>query len=449
MNICVINGSPRGERSVTLQTVLYLEKLNPAHEFRYINAGVKIKVYERDMTEAKDALEWADMILFSYPVYTFLAPSQLHRFIELVKGLNLDMSGKFATQITTSKHFYDVTAHKYIEENCRDLGLKYVLGLSADMEDLLTEKGRREAELFFAYLCRCVEDDVYETGAAQVQALAGDAFVMDEEHFNAAYESDTYDTVIVADLAEDDVKLRAMIDAFRERFPYHTRLVNIREYPFAGGCLGCLRCAVSGACVYKDGFDLFLREKIESADCTVYAFTISDHSMGARFKMFDDRRFCNGHRTTTEGHPVGYIINGKLECEANLKTVIEARASVGNNFLAGEAVDGASMSAMIKRLTYALENGYNQPRNFWGVGGMKIFRDLIWGMRGIMTADHRFYKEKGMYDFPQKKRGNMIKMVILGKLLRSPLVKGKAGKLMDKGMVAPYKKVIEQAVKEK
>ena len=34
--------------------------------------------------------------------------------------------------------------------------------------------------------------------------------------------------------------------------------------------------------------------------------------MGALFKMFDDRQFCNGHRTVTMGKPVGYIIDGHL-----------------------------------------------------------------------------------------------------------------------------------------
>lgn len=39
---------------------------------------------------------------------------------------------------------------------------------------------------------------------------------------------------------------------------------------------------------------------------------------------------------------------------------------------------------------------------FLGVGGMKIFRDLIWMMQGMMKADHQFYKEHGIYDFPRK-----------------------------------------------
>ena len=33
MNILVLNGSPKGEGSVTLQTVLYLEALHPEHKF--------------------------------------------------------------------------------------------------------------------------------------------------------------------------------------------------------------------------------------------------------------------------------------------------------------------------------------------------------------------------------------------------------------------------------
>jgi len=33
---------------------------------------------------------------------------------------------------------------------------------------------------------------------------------------------------------------------------------------------------------------------------------------------------------------------------------------------------------------------------------MKIFRDLIYSMRGVVGDDHRFYKKHKLYDFPQK-----------------------------------------------
>ena len=87
------------------------------------------------------------------------------------------------------------------------------------------------------------------------------------------------------------------------------------------------------------------------------------------------------------------------------------------------------------------------PQNFYGVGGMKIFRDLIWLMRGFMRADHRFYKEHGLYDFPQKKRSMALKMQVVGSLMASPSVRKKIGNRMNEGMVAPYRKTLEEVQK--
>jgi putative NADPH-quinone reductase len=163
MNILVLNGSPKGEYSITLQTVRYLEKLHPEHTFEVLHVGRQINGLEKDFSKAMDALNRADLLLFSYPVYTFIAPYQLHRFVELVKASGVDLSGKFATQITTCKHFYDVTAHRYVQDNCQDLGLKFIRGLSADMDDLLTEKGQNEAKNFFTYVCRCMAEFIVDT----------------------------------------------------------------------------------------------------------------------------------------------------------------------------------------------------------------------------------------------------------------------------------------------
>ncbi len=167
--------------------------------------------------------------------------------------------------------------------------------------------------------------------------------------------------------------------------------------------------------------------------------------MGPRFKMYDDRQFCNGHRTVTEGMPFGYLVNGCYPAEENLRVVIEARAQVGGNFLAGVGYTGDTVAAMARQLAYAVETRYAPPRNFYGVGGMKIFRDLIWVMRGLMKADHDYYKAHGVYDFPQKQRGKMLAMCALGSLVRNPKIRAKMGNKMNEGMVAPYQKVIDGA----
>lgn len=444
MNILVINGSPKGKYSITLQTIRYLERKFPEHSFTVLNAGQTIRAIEKDFSKSRELLSSADAILFSYPVYTFIAPCQLHRFIELLKADGVDISGKFATQITTSKHFYDITAHKYVEDNCHDLGLRYVKGLSADMDDLLKEEGREVAEKFFAHFLWCCEKGIFEAKPDRVSNYT--------QHTATPCDSvskEGRDVVIITDNTDENSNLARMIDRFRAALPYESRVVNIAEYPFSGGCLGCFNCATTGKCVYKDGFDDFLRNNIQNAYSIVYAFSIKDHSMGSRFKMYDDRNFCNGHRTVTVGMPVGYLVSGELSCEENLRNIIEARAEVGHNFLAGVATDEGDVDLAIDQLAshldYALKNKYVPTQNFWGIGGMKIFRDLIYKMRGMMRADHKFYKKGGYYkDFPQRDKGTIIKMYLVGSLLSNEKIRKKMGNAMNDGMLMPYNKMFEK-----
>jgi len=449
MKIAVINGSPKGKYSVTLQTTRYLGIIYPEHEFKVLDAGQRIKALERDFTEARELLMECDAVIFSYPVYTFLAPSQLHRFIELTKADGVDLSGKFATQISTSKHFYDITAHKYIEENALDLGMKFVGGLSADMEDLLTEVGKSDAKKFFEHFLWSVENDIYVKREECPKYTPTPATLTER---TSEKKSDK-DVLILTDETDSDSILSGMISRFRDVLPYETRIVNISEYPRSGGCLGCFRCAVSEKCVYKDGFDKFLRENIQTADAIVYAFRVSDHSMGSRFKMYDDRNFCNGHRTVTVGMPVGYLVSGPYSAENNLRTVVEARAQTGGNFLAGVATDerdtDRSIDELAAGLAFALETGHTEPQNFWGVGGMKIFRDLIFEMRGMMRADHKFYKKQGIYDFPKRFSGRSILMHLVGALLANEKILAKMGNKMNEGMLAPYEKMFKKMQNKK
>lgn len=445
MNILVLNGSPKGDYSITLQTIHYISKVFPEHNFEILHVGQKIRSFEKDFSPAADAIEKADILVFSYPVYTFIAPYQMHRFIELMKSSGISFGGKYATQLTTSKHFYDVTAHRYIQDNCHDMGLKFIKGLSADMDDLLSKKGQKDARTFFKYVCWCVKNDVYD-----MMPMPSTADICPNPvHIpETTKKNKKGDVVIVTNCEDDDAQLQNMIKRFQVKMPLNTRVVNIKKYPFIGGCLGCFNCAVSGKCIYKDGFDEFLRNEIQKTQAIVYAFTIKDHSMGASFKLYDDRQFCNGHRTVTMGMPFGYIVSGSLSKEMNLQTIIEARAQVGGNFLAGVATDEVNpdieIDKMAASLYYALKTKHQAPQNFYGIGGMKVFRDLIWIMQGMMKADHKFYKAHGQYDFPQKQWPTMLKMYAVGALLANPELKKKMGNMMNEGMIAPYKKVLDE-----
>ncbi len=449
MKILILNASPRGKSSVTLQTSLYLRALHPEHSFSVFHLCPHLRSLERDFAPLRRELEAAELVIFSYPVYTFIAPAQLHRAIELIKADGVDLSGKFATQITTSKHFFDVTAHGWLEANLCDLGMRVLRGLSADMEDLLKRPGQLQARQFFDQLMfSCVHGPFVAPLPAPPKA-----------------ESRTYtrsipdvpkhggDVVIITSAAPEDASLLNMIADFRAALPMNSRVVNLRDFRFAGGCLGCLRCAADGRCVYRDGFDTFLRQTIQTADAMVYAFALENHYASSCFKYFDDRQFCNGHRTVTSGTPVGYIIRGDLKYEPNLRMIIEGRAEVGGNYLAGIATDeedaALALKSLAANLTLASERHLTRPANFYGSGGTKIFRDLIYTMQGFMKADHRYYRSHGVYDFPQKQVGTILKMKLVGALMSVPEVRKRMAPQMSKFILAPYEKVVAEASEKK
>ena len=445
MNILVINGSPKGKNSITLQSMLYLEKKNIDHHFEFLHIGPIIRKLEKDFSEAKKMLEKAELIIFSYPVYTFLAPYQMHRFIELVYDNDVNVKDKWATQITTSKHFYDITAHRFMNENMLDFGLKVLPGLSQDMEDLLKERGRKELLDWMKMTEFRIEMGIFRARkerAIEVQRKY-------EAKLDNIPKTGKKKISIVTNVEDNDSSLQNMIEDFRRSIPYEATVFNIGKFPFSGGCLGCFGCAKTGKCVHKDGFDSYLREQIQSADSIVYAFRIKHHFTASSMKCYDDRQFCNGHRAVTAGTPTAYIIAGDLGAEENLKDLIEARASVGGNYLSQIVTDegedvSSSIESAAKALTFALVNNIAEPRNFYGVGGNKIFRDLIYEMRGLMKADHKFYKRNGYYsDLPQRHLGRMIAMQFVGLLLSLPGAEKKKGMMM-KGMLMPYKKVLEQ-----
>ena len=125
---------------------------------------------------------------------------------------------------------------------------------------------------------------------------------------------------------------------------------------------------------------------------------------------------------------------------------------MGCNILTGVATDEFDTDAAIDRLAenldYALQHKNTGPQNFYGIGGMKIFRDLIYQMRGFMRADHKFFKSHGQYDFPQKKWPQSLAMYLVGAMIANPKLQSKMGSQMNEGMLMPYKKVLQDMDKK-
>ena len=66
MKIVVLNGSPKGEGSITLQYVVYIQKHFPQHDFKIIHVSRHIKKIESDLKtfqEIVDEIRSSDGVL--------------------------------------------------------------------------------------------------------------------------------------------------------------------------------------------------------------------------------------------------------------------------------------------------------------------------------------------------------------------------------------------------
>lgn len=135
MKIIILNGSPKLGKSVTMQSMKYLEQNYEKHEFQYIHIIKEIESYEEDIEKLKALcreIQEADAVIWAFPLYHALVHSQYKRFIELIFENKLEsyFSDKYTSAFSTSIHYADIHAHNYIRAISEDLGMKYVEYLS-------------------------------------------------------------------------------------------------------------------------------------------------------------------------------------------------------------------------------------------------------------------------------------------------------------------------------
>jgi len=87
-----------------------------------------------------------------------------------------------------------------------------------------------------------------------------------------------------------------------------------------------------------------------------------------------------------------------------------------------------------------VENDVKKPETFLGVGGRKIFRDLVYKMKFVFWADHQFYKVHDHYDFPQKELKLKVVNTVFPQLMKVPSFRKKMQQDMTKFMVKPFER---------
>ncbi len=461
--IIVLNGSPKGDLSVTLQYVLFLQKKFPTHDYQFINVAQRIKKLEKDQISF-DALiqdiNSSDVVIWAFPLYFLLVHANYKRFIELIHERKVEsvFHGKYAIAISTSIHFYDHTAHNYIHGTCDDLDMRYLGFYSAGMSDLLDEKKQKKFEQFGKMCFEAIEKQSPTTKCYPTINFSQFDYHPNEHSTKDKTQLHGKKLLIISDIepTTDLNNLATMIRQFKANFLESIEEINLRDLKINGSCLGCLECAYDNHCAYTgtDEFIEFYETKVKQADILIYAGMIKDRYLSSRWKMYFDRSFYNTHIPVLQGKQIGFIISGPFSQIPNLREIfqgwIETNKSNNVDFITDESQDAGTIDGLLtmlakKSVEYANANFVSEA-TMLGVGGSKIFRDGIWsGMRFPFRADYKYYKKHGLFDFPQKHRKSIFLSKLMLFLSRSKRFRKEVNKRMKSQMAQPLKTVVDEA----
>jgi multimeric flavodoxin WrbA len=460
MKITVLNGSPKGELSVTMQYVGYLAKLYPQHEFNILHISQRIKRIESDRATFDgiiDQVRSSDGVLWGFPLYVLLVHAHYKRFIELVfeRGAQGAFAGKYTAALSTSIHFFDHTAHNYIHAICDDLGMRFIESFSPDMTDLLEEKGRAQLAQFGQHFFEAIQSQVYTQRV--YPPLAYRDFRYQSGLPPAPRVAADKKVVILHDENDPDSNLARMVERVRAGISGDVLVVNLNQVDIKASCQGCLHCGSAYHCAFegKDEFIEFYRSTVMAADVLIYAGRMVDRYLSSRWKTLFDRSFFNTHTPVLGGKQLGFIISGPLSQVPNLREILQAYFELQGANLVGIVSDESGTSAEIDGLLDRLaanalgyaQVGASRPMTFLGVGGIKIFRDDVYGrLRTVFAADHRAYRRNGFYaSFPQASFSTWLLNTFVAPIVNLPPIRRKFDKVMKKQMIVPLKQVVEKA----
>jgi multimeric flavodoxin WrbA len=457
MNIVVLNGSPKGDLSVTMQSIEFLKFKFPGENIEIINIAEKMNRIEKDekfFNEIMAKIGGSDGVLWAFPLYHMLVHSNYKRFIELVieRGAGNFFAERYAAGFSTSIHFSDNTAMNYIEGIAGDLGMNFCESFCAEMHDLMKPWERDRLVLFFDSFLYMIKKRIsmprrfaqlkpvttkYSPGEIPQKLTTGKRIT------------------VITDVYDPASNIGKMIDRFRGQFDIPPALGILSDTHIKGACLGCCRCGPDNVCAYEgtDDFRKFWETYVIDSDIVIIAGEMKDRYFSHRIKQMFDRSFYLTHQPVFFNKQMGYIVSGPLSQDFNFRTIMEMYPDTEQGNLCGIVSDESGDSAIIDKqistmaanaVRYA-EAGYIRPSTFLGVGGRKVFRDEMFGnLKLVFQKDYLYYKKHGWFDFPHKKKGARILNVLLWPLLKIKNVRRVFLSKMKGGIVAPSQKTVRE-----
>ena len=157
----------------------------------------------------------------------------------------------------------------YLTGISEDLGLRFVGGLSPDMEDLSDPRKRKNILDFVDYFFQSIT-----TGSPTFRTFA--SLPESQQNYQpgdvpSVPKNNQKKVVLLVDGNNINTNLGRMIDVFQKSAPFPVEIIDLNSVDIKGGCLGCIHCGYDNTCLYQDGVKSFIQEKIIPADAVIIA----------------------------------------------------------------------------------------------------------------------------------------------------------------------------------
>lgn len=186
---------------------------------------------------------------------------------------------KYTASFSTSIHFFDYTAHNYIQGICEDLGMHFVRYFSAEMQDLMDAQERQNLKDFMENVIYAFKNKVH-TSRVFPKLKQTELKYKSDDIIEVIADSDNIKLVILTDTASMSDNLQNMVKRFQANFSKEPEIIDLTRIKIAGGCLGCVKCGMDNECVYdgKDDVRVVYEDKLKKADIIVFAQKLTRYS---------------------------------------------------------------------------------------------------------------------------------------------------------------------------
>jgi len=417
-------GSPRGKKSASLSTALYMSQfLDYDYEFVDV-AKARLSSDPREAGPAflkiGEKMKGADAIIWTFGAWVLFVPVQMqYLFDKLFTQQGYDFTGKIAASVMTSVRDLDDYILDRVRFVSEQLGFGYIGDISA------------EGNPFFGYVDEEETEDSCRVLAGRINRALEDGYIPAKESapLDRAYlsplsrgkgfeingpkaEKDGGKTILVitGNRISEDPAGASIVESILRYSRNKVELIELEDHK-VGPCIGCYLCdfRVEGICAVRDEYEE-IKRRMHEGDGIVYIGSCASGMVDCHLKAFLDRSWGIAHRPSLKAKYGFAIATGGGPLGKNAAWYLGAVLDKTGAKCIAALTDGDSndpnfadtVRQTVEDLDRAMEGKWQIADRFTTRCATWTFRDLVAKNSMMLRADYDFHKKNKknkMFDY--------------------------------------------------